>query len=69
MWTNNVRNKYCATCANWGGRREARNNLSIVDQPSDRGPCYGGVPADSSRGPCACKPNCPKWQPWGAINR
>lgn len=68
MWTNTVRNKCCATCANWDGDRVARNGASVVDQPGDRGRCYAGVP-DCSPGPCACRPNCPKWQPWGAINR
>lgn len=65
----NASNKYCATCAHWGGPRTLQNNTySYVESLTDHGKCYANANIGGSNGPYACDGgNCPKYQKWSAL--
>ena len=60
--------KCCATCANWGGPRQATFGAADVEKPGTYGKCYEGVFSGVTSGHCACQgTSCPKYRLWSAL--
>lgn len=66
MWSATSREKFCATCANWGGNRKLRSDSRSVEVEhcDSKGECYQRVGGSSNRSACS---KCDKHSKWVAL--